>query len=85
MSTHFNLSGGVFHVGETIVIEVACFDAAGEPLDLTGATIVFRLASRSAKLLDVTNGAGVTVVNIDNGFGAGYFAALITGRRVGKA
>jgi pyridinium-3,5-biscarboxylic acid mononucleotide synthase len=35
-----------------------------------------------AALLSMLNccAAGVTVVNIDNGFGAGYFAALITGK-----
>lgn len=35
-----------------------------------------------AALLSMLNGCspGVTVVNIDNGFGAGYFASLINGR-----
>ncbi len=39
-----------------------------------------------AALLTMLNGCspGVTVVNIDNGFGAGYFASLINNYRVGR-
>jgi hypothetical protein len=63
MSTHVNLSDDTFHVGETLTIDVTCLDADGVPIDLTGASIVFRLASRSARLLDAVVGAGVTITD----------------------
>ena len=61
MSTHTNLTDGVFHIGETITIDVTCLDADGAAINLTGATIVFRLASRTARLLDVNLANGVTI------------------------
>ena len=67
MSTHINLSGDVFHVGETITIDVTCLDAAGAPLDLTAAAITFRLASRSARLIDAVLGNGVSITDASAG------------------
>ena len=67
MSTHVNLSAETFHVGETITIDVTCLDADGAPVDLAGAAIVFRLASRAARLLDATLGAGVTITDAAGG------------------
>lgn len=67
MSTHINIDGGLFHAGETMTIEITCLDATGAPLDLTGAAIVFRLASRTARLLDAALGSGVTIVDATAG------------------
>ncbi len=63
MSTHVNLSDEIIHVGETITIDVTCADADGLPINLAGAVIVFRLASRSAFLLDAVLGYGVAITD----------------------
>lgn len=67
MSTHTNLSADSFHVGETITIDITCLDSVGAPLDLTGSAIVFRLASRTARLIDAVLGNGVTIIDALNG------------------
>lgn len=67
MSTRVNLSDTNFHIGESITIEATCLDADGAPIDLTGATIAFRLASRTAHLLDATMGSGVSMLDAKAG------------------
>ena len=63
MSTRINLTDGGFHIGESVTLDFTCLDADGAPIDLTGAAIVFRLASRSAFLLDATLALGVVLID----------------------
>ncbi len=67
MSTIVNLTEEAFHIGETITLDVTCLDADGAPINLTGAGIVFRLASKSARLLDATLGSGVSLTDAPAG------------------
>lgn len=61
MSTRTNID--TFHAGETWIIDVTCRDAAGAPINLTGAQIAWRLKRGGQVALDVTLGTGITVVS----------------------
>ena len=52
-----------FHAGETWVIDVSCRDAAGAPINLTGAQIAWRLKRGGQTAFDATVGSGITVVS----------------------
>ncbi len=58
MATETNLQ---FTLGETWVVDFALNDAAGADLDLTGATVAFRLFRRKVRVLQLTS-AGSEIV-----------------------
>lgn len=64
MSTKKDLS---FHLGETWGVDVQCFDQAGVAIDLTGAAVTWRVASKTAKIMDRTVGDGIVVTTPASG------------------
>jgi hypothetical protein len=58
MSTKKDLA---FHLGETWGMDVTCSDADGNPIDLTGATVKWRLASKTAKIMERAIGDGIVI------------------------
>lgn len=72
MSNYFDFP---FHIGENWKLVITARDGDGDVIDLTGATIQFRVASSSASLITATNGSGVTVSSPET---SGVFTVDIT-------
>ena len=64
MSAVVNLS---FKLGETWSLDATCRDSLGSVINLTGATIKWRLSLNGAPALDCSLGNGITIVSAAGG------------------
>lgn len=72
MSNYFDFP---FHIGEDWKLVITARDGVGDVIDLTGATVQFRLATSSAAVITATNGSGITVASPET---SGVFTVDIT-------